>query len=146
MREIQINNCTVWDCCDSKFGERPETKYLTDFDNFIKTVTESHDTIFDLLWFYNATGLLVEIIRYYRVDCGFNYYNIGVSHTIFGTYVKENNTDKIFPQAETGPYNLGTSPSWDQYQDIVVWEDEVRDIEQLDQDIKDFYKTDEILI
>ena len=21
MREIQINNCTVWDCCDSKFGE-----------------------------------------------------------------------------------------------------------------------------
>ena len=71
---------------------------------------------------------------------------IRVAYTIFGTFVKENDTDQYFPEAETGPYNLGSASDWSEFMDLSMWVEEERPMSMLSEDIKNFYNTSKLNI
>ncbi len=134
----------IWNSTDGKFPQIPKIKYVRDFNEFVDKLEISTDTIFDLLWLYNISGLLVEkIVSYKDPDSEFG---VRVAYTIFGTYVKENDTDQYFPEAETGPYNLGNTSSWDDNMDISMWIEDIRPLDNLQKDITAFYDTSKLNI
>ena len=78
----------VWDGTKRTLPANPKVKYVRDFDDLIDRLEYATDTIFDLLWLYNISGLIVEkVVKYQDPESDFG---IRVAFTIFGTYVKEN--------------------------------------------------------
>lgn len=129
----------VWDSTNKTLPGIPKIKYIKNFDDLIDKLEVATNTIFDLLWLYNISGLLVEkVVKYRDPD---EKLGIRIAYTIFGTYVKENDTDRYFPEAETGPYNLGNASDWSDIVDLSMWVEEEREMSALADDIKDFYNT-----
>lgn len=129
----------VWDGTNRTLPANPKVKYVRDFDDLIDRLEYASDTIFDLLWLYNISGLIVEkVVKYQDPESDFG---IRVAFTIFGTYVKENDTDEYYPEAETGPYNLGNSSDWNSETDLSMWMEETRSMKYLKKDVRKFYDT-----
>ena len=129
----------VWDGTKKTLPAKPEVKYVRDFDDLIDRLEYATDTIFDLLWLYNISGLIVEkVVKYQDPESNSG---IRVAFTIFGTYVKENDTDEYFPEAETGSYNLGNSSDWNSETDLSMWMEETRPMKYLKKDVRKFYDT-----
>ena len=129
----------VWDGTNRTLPANPKVKYVRDFDDLIDRLEYATDTIFDLLWLYNISGLIVEkVVNYQDPESDFG---IRVAFTIFGTYVKENDTDEYYPEAETGPYNLGNTSDWNSETDLSMWMEETRSMKYLKKDVRKFYDT-----
>ena len=134
----------VWDSTNRSLPANPPVKFVRNFDELIDKLEVATDTIFDLLWLYNISGMMIEkVVKYRDPDEDFG---IRVAYTIFGTYVKENDTDRYFPEAETGPYNLGNTSDWSDRMDLSMWVEQERLMHDLPTDIKTFYNTSSLNI
>ena len=142
MNIIKKNGYKIWDMTSGELPEIPEVKFIGSFDEFFDSLEYRTNTMYDFLWIYNTTGFLVEkVIRYKDPD---ESVGIGVSYNMFGTFVKENDTDRYFPRAETGICNLGNFNTWEEYQHAIIWMEEVRPLNQLKEDITAFYDNSEL--
>lgn len=148
MGTITINekNYLIYDYNHGKFHTRPEVRVNDeDYKRIIENIKE-FKTIWDYILLFNQTGLVVlKEVNYKNDDSDLNF-DFKIAYSMFGTYVKDVNTENYPTDTETGVYSLGSASDWNNDHDLDIFIEDLRvySDKKMHEDIKAFYDMSDI--